>query len=369
MAKTGRIALFESPHQPFTFREMPVPDPKPGAAVVRVTMANICGSDLHAWHGDFKLTGLGGKLPTVLGHEMAGQIVALGEGKHTDGNGQPLHEGDHVVYTYFTGCGHCPMCLRGHRVSCDELSMAMTEPALEWPYFVGGYADYYYIKPGATIYKVPQGLPDEVVAGANCALSQVISGWERAQLTFDETVLIQGAGGLGLYACAVAKAFGARLVIAVDAVQQRLDMARRFGADATINLTELPDEKARVNLVKKLTDGRGVDVVMELVGRADVVPEGLRMLGQFGRYVTIGNINAGQTYAADPSRLVMSNKSMLGVSLYEPPTLGKALRFLERHRDTLPFAEMLSTRFPLEQINEAFAKADAREVVRASIVP
>jgi threonine dehydrogenase-like Zn-dependent dehydrogenase len=145
-------------------------------------------------------------------------------------------------------------------------------------------------------------------------------------------------------------------------------MARRYGADATIDLRD-SDEKSRADAVKTLTGGRGADVVLELVGRADVVPEGLRMLGQFGRYVTIGNINAGQTYAADPSRLVMANKSIFGVSLYEPPTLGKALRFLERNRQTLPLAEMLATRFPLEQINEAFAKADAREVVRASIIP
>jgi D-arabinose 1-dehydrogenase-like Zn-dependent alcohol dehydrogenase len=368
MATTGRIALFERPRQPFTFREMPVPDPEPGAAVVRVTMANICGSDLHAWHGDFKLAGLGGKLPTVLGHEMTGRIAALGAGLRSDGHGAPLHEGDAVVFTYFTGCGHCPACMRGRRVSCESLTMAMTAPALEWPHFVGGYGDYYYVKPGSTIYKVPAGVPDEVVAGANCALSQVIAGCERAGLTFDETVVVQGAGGLGLYACAVAKAFGARLVIAIDGVGERLEMARRYGADATIDLRD-SDEKSRADAVKTLTGGRGADVVLELVGRADVVPEGLRMLGQFGRYVTIGNINAGQTYAADPSRLVMANKSIFGVSLYEPPTLGKALRFLERNRQTLPLAEMLATRFPLEQINEAFAKADAREVVRASIIP
>lgn len=369
MPSTGRIALFEKQHQPFTIVEMPVPDPEPGAAVVRVTMANICGSDLHAWHGDFKLAGLGGKLPTVLGHEMTGRIVSLGQGVTHDGNGERLKEGDLVVYTYFTGCGHCPSCLRGRRVSCDHLSMAMTRSALEWPHFVGGYADYYYVEPGSTLYKVPEGLPEEIVAGANCALSQVIAGFERAALTFDETVVIQGAGGLGLYATAMAKAFGARLVIVIDGVAQRLEMARRFGADATIDLTEQTEERERVNTVKTLTGGRGVDVVMELVGRPEVIPEGIRMLGQFGRYVTIGNINAGLTYVADPSRLVMANKTLYGVSLYEPPVLGKALRFLQNQRDRLPLGELLSTRFALEHINEAFAKADAREVVRASIVP
>ncbi len=121
------------------------------------------------------------------------------------------------------------------------------------------------------------------------------------------------------------KPSGARLVVVLDAISDRLAMAKRFGADVTINIAEETDEKSRVNQVKALTDGRGADIVMELVGRADVVPEGIRMLAQFGRYVGIGNINAGQSHPFDPSRLVMTNKSMLGVALYEPYTLGKAL--------------------------------------------
>lgn len=247
--------------------------------------------------------------------------------------------------------------------------MAMTQQAQVWPHFVGGYGDYYYVNPGAAIYRVPDGLPDEVVAGANCALSQVIYGFERAQLRFDETVVIQGAGGLGLYATAIAKSFGARFVIVIDGVETRLELARRFGADATINITNETDSAARVKQVKSLTGGRGADVVIELVGSASVIPEGVRMLAQMGHYITIGNINAGQTYEADPSRLVMGNKRIEGVSLYEPNILGKALRFLSRMRDQLPLNEMLLAKFALSDINEAFQKADKREVVRASIVP
>lgn len=369
MPETGRVALFHGPQKPFEIREVAVPEPEPGAMVIKVSMANICGSDLHAWHGRFALAGLGGTLPTVLGHEMTGVVSALGEGLTHDADGGPLAEGDRVTFTYFTGCGHCYGCLRGKRTSCSNLSMPMTQSAETWPHFVGAYADYFYVRPGAAIYKVPEGLPDEVVAGANCALSQIIAGFERASLRFDETVVVQGAGGLGLYATAVAKAFGARTVVTVDGVADRLEMARRFGADATINVNEVTDFKARAKEIKKLTDGRGADVVMEVVGDAAVVPEGIRMLAQHGRYVGIGCINAGQTYEADPSRLVMANKSFLGVALYEPDVLGKALRFLSRYRDKLPLDELISSKFPLTEIDEAFRKADAREVLRASLVP
>jgi D-arabinose 1-dehydrogenase-like Zn-dependent alcohol dehydrogenase len=369
MPDTGRVALFHGPAKPFEIREMPVPDPEPGAMLIKVSMANICGSDLHAWHGRFVLAGLGGVLPTVLGHEMTGVVTALGQGLTRDADGLPLAEGDRVTFTYFTGCGQCYGCLRGKRTSCSNLSMPMTQSAEAWPHFVGAYGDYFYVRPNAAIYKVPEGVPDEVVAGANCALSQVIAGFERCALRFDEAVVIQGAGGLGLYATAVAKAFGARMVVTVDAVADRLEMASRFGADATININELPDPKARAKQIKHLTDGRGADVVMEVVGAAAVVPEGIRMLAQHGRYVGIGCINAGQTYEADPSRLVMANKSFIGVALYEPDVLGKALRFLSRYREQLPLDELVSRKFPLTEIDDAFRKADQREVLRASLVP
>lgn len=369
MNKIGRAAVFLAPGKPFEIREYKVPDPQPGAMVIKIGIANICGSDLHAWHGRFQLSTLGGKMPTVLGHEMTGSVVALGPGLTKDSDGRPLREGDRVVFTYFTSCGHCPGCLRGLRVTCTEATMAMTELADAWPHFVGGFGDYYYVNPGAAVYCVPNGLPDEVVAGANCGLSQVIYGFKRANLQFDETVVIQGAGGLGLYATTVAKSFGARMVIVIDGVEKRLEIARRFGADATINISMLTDPAARVKQVKALTDGRGADVVIELVGSADVMPEGIRMLAQMGRYITIGNINGGQTYQADPSRLVLSNKRVEGVSLYEPHILSIALKFLNAMRNRLPLDEMNATKFPLSDINTAFRKADRREVVRASVVP
>lgn len=368
MSKTGRLAEFSAPKQPFEIKNRDLPEPGPGSLVVKVSTCNICGSDLHAWNGDFKTTGLGGKLPTILGHEMIGSVAALGDGVTHDSNGLPLNVGDRVTYTYFSSCGTCPNCLRGNRVACRNLTMAMLGSSEEWPYFVGGYADYYYVNPGSALYKVPDDIPDTLAAGANCALSQVIYGFRRADLRFGDTVILQGAGGLGIYACAVAKAAGAEMVVIIDGIADRLDLARRFGADHAINLERIPDAKARIKEIKRLTGGRGGDVVMELVGRPDAVPEGIAMTSMMGRYVVIGNINYGHTYQADPSRLSSANKTMIGVSLYEPFILGQALRFLEMNKDRLPFEELLSSTYPLERINEAFDAANRREVARASIV-
>ena len=368
MSETGRLCEFHAPKQPFQLTTRDVPDPKPGAVVVKVTTCNICGSDVHAWNGDFKTTALGGKLPTVLGHEMIGEVAALGEGVSKDSNGQPLAVGDRVTYTYFSACGKCPNCLKGHQVACHNLTMAMLGASEEWPHFVGGYADYFYVNPGSTIYKVADDIPDELAAGANCALSQVLFGFQRAGLTFGETVVIQGAGGLGIYAAAVAKEFGAASVVVLDAVDERLDLARRFGADHTININDIDDPKARAKEVRKYTGGRGGDVVMELVGRPNVMPEGIGLTAMMGRYVIIGNINYGLTYEADPSRLVMANKTLIGVSLYTPGVLGQALAFIDRTKHKLPYEELLSSKYPLEKIDEAFRAANNLEVARASIV-
>lgn len=368
MLKTGRAAVFLEPNRPMELRDYPVPDPEPGAILIKVKMCNICGSDLHAWHGDFKTTKIGGVLPTILGHEMTGVVEKLGEGVHCDSNGEPLFEGDRVIFQYFFHCGKCPQCLKGNTVSCLNSRMAMLGNCEEYPHFVGGYADYYYLQPNHVIFKVPDTIPNEIVSSANCALSQVIYGLHRVGFSFNETIVIQGAGGLGLYTAAVAKHLGAKKVIVIDGVEERLQLVKRFGADETINLRELPDEKSRIKRVREFTNGVGADVVAEMVGIPGVINEGLNMLALSGRYLVIGNISRGKTFELDPSRIVFGNKSIIGVSLYEPFALKMALDFLEKTMEIYPFHELFTSKFKLTEINHAFKMAEKRLVTRPTIV-
>ncbi|ADG06010.1 zinc-binding dehydrogenase [Kyrpidia tusciae] len=367
MATYGRAAVFAHPNKDLELQEFPVPDPEPGAVVIRVKRCNVCGSDLHAWHGDFQTRGLGGQLPTILGHEMTGVVHSLGAGIQTDSFGNPLHIGDRVVYPYFFACGRCENCTSGFSIGCRRLKMAMLDNCLKPPHFVGGFADYYYLPPQHVIFKVPDELGDDVVSGANCALSQVMYGLDRVGLRAGETVVIQGSGGLGIYATAVAKTLGARRVIVLDGVEERLALARKFGADEIIPLSQ-HDEKERLRLVREFTNGLGADVAVEVVGHPGVISEGLRLLRVGGRYLEIGNISLGKTVELDPSRLVFGNKSIIGVSLYEPRYLKKALDFLVMTRNAFPYNELVARTFPLSEINEAFRLAEAKQVNRASIV-
>jgi threonine dehydrogenase-like Zn-dependent dehydrogenase len=249
-------------------------------------------------------------------------------------------------------------------------SLAVVSGCEEHPHFLGAYAEYRYLPPNTSVFKVPDNVTDDMAAPANCALSQVIYGLEKVGLRFGETIAIQGAGGLGLYATAVAKDMGAAKVIVIDGIDERLEMAKAFGADELIDMRELQTPLERWMKVKELTDGWGADVVAELVGFPHVIPEGLDMLGNGGRYLEIGNISPMMTCQIDPAlALVMNNKSIYGVMLYPASALKKALDFLSRARDRYPFDNILSHTYSLDEINEAFEAQDKGHVCRSTIIP
>ncbi len=367
MVEKARAAIFEALGQPMKIVEYPVLEPEPGAILVKVTMANICGSDLHQWRGDIDLAASGTQLPAIIGHEMTGKVARLGEGVSTDSAGEPLAVGDRVVYRYFKPCGRCPACLRGEDAACP-VNLRYIKPVEVPPHFTGAYADYYYLRPNQTVFKVPDDLTDEMVAPANCALSEVIYGLGKVRLGFGETVVIQGAGGLGINATAVAKEMGAHKVIVIDAIMERLELAKAFGADELIDMKEYKTPKERVKRVRELTGNKGAEVVAELVGFPGAMAEGLGMLGRAGRYLEIGNISPGKTVEIDPSTLVYHSKTIFGVVMYGSDTLKKALDFLSRTKDKYPFDKLLSHAYPLEEINRAFEEQDKGLVSRSAIV-
>ncbi|MEU7864295.1 zinc-binding dehydrogenase [Nonomuraea sp. NPDC049141] len=350
-------------------QEYAVPQPEPGAVVVRMTVANICGTDLHQWRGEFDLARFGRPYPQVLGHEMTGVVSALGAGLDRDSAGAPLAEGDRIVFRYFTPCGRCRACLKGITRACPHARDYLREPCSSPPHFNGAFGDYYYVRPGTSLFRVPDNLSDAVVAGVNCALSQVVGGFEEVGIQLGEHVVIQGAGGLGLFATAVARELGAGQVIVVDAHTERLELAGRFGADRTISLAELPERDARAELVRELTDDWGADVVVDVAGHPSAFNEGIPMLSRTGRYLEIGNLHPGTTVPVDISELVFRNSTVHANFYYEPRHLARALALLSRTRDDYPWDAVASEPFPLAEIDEAFLAADRGDVARAAIVP
>lgn len=369
MPETGLVAAFTGVRRPFEFREFPVPEPAPGGIVVKVRLANICGSDLHAWRGDYDVS-RGQKEPYCLslGHEMTGEVYRLGEGVTCDSSGRPLVVGDRIVYQYFCPCGRCRSCLRGSTPRCAE-GLRYRFPPTEYPHFNAAYGQFYYLRPGQAVFRVPDNVPDDLAGPANCALAQVIDGLERGGVGIGETLVIQGAGGLGINAVAVARERGVSQVIVIDGVESRLALAREFGADQTLLLAEFPTPEDRIRRVRQLTDGAGADAVLELVGAAAVVPEGVAMLASGGRYLMIGNINQKQRVEIRPAELVHGGKTVLGLMWYRPESLQQAVQLLSMRGDRYPFAKILSHHYPLRAIDQAFRDQDSGTVQRSALLP
>jgi threonine dehydrogenase-like Zn-dependent dehydrogenase len=371
MGTTARAAVFFGPGKPFQIREVPIPALDPTGVLIRVTFANICGSDLHFWRGDAPL-----RYPDdgwIFGHEMTGRVAALGSKITTDSLGRPLREGDRVAYTYFYPCGRCHACLNNEPAACPAKIERPHGPS-QFPHLTGAFADHYYLRPGGHCFKVPAELPDEVVAPVNCALSQVLYGLHAAGLRLGDRVVIQGAGGLGVQAVAVARDMGAQTVIVVDRIPGRLELARAFGADHTIDLREVPDRRERVKLVREWTGGVGADLACDFVGFPAVIPEGIEMLRSGGTYLEIGNISRGAKVELEPSLLVWGSKKIVGVIQYDPWVIPRALDFLVRTRDRWPWHRLISHTYPLDQINEAFAASEWHErettsITRAALLP
>jgi threonine dehydrogenase-like Zn-dependent dehydrogenase len=357
----GKVAVMTEPLK-MEFQEYEVAPPVAGAVVLKIRRTNVCGSELHIWRGHHPT-----KQKGVLGHEMVGEIAILGEGVTADYAGQPVKVGDRVTAAYYLTCRKCSACLGGHFHLCENAYEFWNKQPEEAPHFHGTFASHYYIHPTQYFYKVPDNVPDVAAASANCALSQVYFGLDRSGLTNSETILIQGAGGLGLNAAAIAKEKGAKVIV-IDAVESRLELAKKFGADHTINLQEYSTVQERNEVIQGLTGGKGVDAALEVSGIPEAFSEGIHHIRPGGRYVSIGNVSIGKTAPFDPGLLTRKSITIYPVVRYNPWYLHKALNFLSANIEKYPFASMMDAEFEFENIQEALDKSAAREVTRASIV-
>ena len=357
----GTVTVMTEP-QSLDYQEYEVPAPEPGAVVTRVTRANVCGSELHIWRGHHPAIKRG-----VLGHEMIGIVHELGDGVTTDYAGSALSVGDRIVTTYFQVCRKCGLCQEGQSYLCVNAYEFWTKQPEEAPHFHGAFGTHYYIHPDQYFYKVPDNIPDEVAASANCALSEVYFGIERADLRYGQTIVIQGAGGLGLNAAAVAKEKGATVIV-IDVAKKRLDQAKSFGADYLIDMNEYDTAEKRTRAVQEITGGRGADVGLEVAGVPEAFAEGLGLVRIGGKFVEMGNVSPGPTVEIDPGLLTRRSVEIIPVVRYNAWYLRKSLEFLSKTIDKYPFAEMLDAEFSLDQITEALDRSASREVIRASIV-
>ncbi|WP_299236194.1 zinc-binding dehydrogenase [Natronomonas sp.] len=359
---TGKLAYLSEPER-VEMREYEVPEPDPGAVLTEVEQANVCGSELHIWRGHHPEVKEG-----VLGHEVLCRVSELGAGVETDYAGEPIAAGDLIAPAYYVTCQRCHSCQRGQFNLCQNAYENWSKPPEEPPHFHGTFATHYVVHPDQYFYKVPEGLDPSIAAGANCALSQMLYGLDEIGVEYGDTVVVQGAGGLGLNTVAIAQERGAETIV-IEGIDGRIDRARAFGADHVIDFREYDTVEARAERVRELTGGVGADVGVEVAGVPDAFAEGIDLVRDGGRYLEVGNVSPGQTTEFDPGSLTRAALTIEAVVRYQPWYLKRALRFLERNAEKYPYEDLVDARFDLEDVDEALAESDSRGVTRAALRP
>ena len=316
MATTGLSAVWHDEGKRWEIRELPLPELEPDAINIRVKATSVCGSDLHIWRGDGRRPEDEPREPFVFGHEMMGVVADKGDKITTDSLRRPLKEGDRVAYAYFFPCMRCYNCIRGEMGACKF--RGGRRPLSEYNVCNGGFAQYYYLRSPQFLFKLPDELDDAASAPINCALAQVMEALHIARPRFGDNVVVQGAGGLGVNATAVARDMGANKVIVIDGQTPRLELARQCGATDIIDIEEYPTADSRVDRVMELTNGIGADIVIELVGFPAAVEEGVRMCRMRGTYLEVGHISPNSMATFDVQKLVQNQIRFNAIQHYDP---------------------------------------------------
>lgn len=338
----------------------------PGDALIEVEFATVCGSDLHTVHGRRSAPA-----PLVLGHEQVGKVVAVGEGA-LRADGQPLTIGDRVIWSIMVSCGHCDRCRKGIPQKCRTLAKYGHEQVRHGWELSGGFATHVQLRSGTAIVQVAESMPREIAAPLSCASATAIAALDAAASIVDldgVTMLVTGAGLVGLTVAAAATDRGARVIVS-DPDPSRRANALRFGAVEAIDPmspASMPDSLEAVCNRLGLDDG--LDVVIEASGSSVAVAQAIDCLDIGGVAVLVGSVHPAGRVPLDPEAMVRGLKTVRGVHNYAPQHLMAAVAYLENRHGAYPFAELVGTSYPLSELDVAIDEASTGGHVRVGIIP
>jgi len=353
-----------APRVPVEVREFPEPELPPGSALLATAFSEVCGTDVHLWHG--RLSGV--PYPIIPGHVTTGTLERI-RGSLTDVQGNPLREGDRVAFfDVHRTCGRCLACT-AHRTPtrCPSRRVyGITDSASEGLF--GGWSEKVYLEPGVVIAHLPANVSFEAYIGGGCGLLTSVHIIERARLSLGDTVVVQGAGAVGLSAAALARRSGAGQVVVIGAPRSRLDLARRMGADEVIDLDGTADE--RLERVLALTGGLGADVVIEAAGSARAFEEGVRLARNGGAYVVAGHYtDVGDSTINAHQHINRKHLDIRGCWGSEVGHFLRALQALERFGTEVPWHDVGPRAYGLDELNEALQAAADYALPKALVDP
>ncbi len=352
--------------RPLEIVELELDPPGPGELLVEVRAAGLCHSDLSVIDGSRPRV-----MPMALGHEAAGEVIEVGEG--VDG----LRAGDHVVLAFVPSCGHCGPCRSGRPALCEPGAAANHKGTLlsgairlhdgdgqpiHHHLGVSAFSERIVVSERSAV-RVPADLPWETAALFGCAvLTGTGAATRRAGIVPGERVAVFGLGGVGLAAVLGAVVAGARQVVGVDLIDEKLELATRLGATEVIAAGP-----GAVEAVRAATDG-GAEVAIETVGSAAVLADAYAATRRGGRTVTVGLPDPDQMLEIPAVSLVAEERALLGSYLGSSVPAEDIPRFVAlRSAGKLPVDELLSGELALDQINEGFDRLASGAVARQTI--
>ncbi|WP_170473893.1 zinc-binding dehydrogenase [Ruegeria arenilitoris] len=344
--QTIKAAVCHAFGDPLVIEDILIAPPGMGEVEVTLEAVAICHSDISYASGAW-----GGFLPAVYGHEAAGVITALGEGAGE------FNVGDPVVVTLIRACGTCPSCAGGKPTICETpydtvkgpLRTADGEP-LEQAMACGAFAEKVVVS-HRQIVKIPQSMPKDVASLLSCGvITGVGAAVNAAALRPGQDVVVIGAGGVGLNAIQGARIAGARRIVAVDMTEEKLDIAKEFGATHGVLATLSEPWKAAY----KAFGGRGADAVLITVGAIPAYDQAPRYLGRGGKAVMIGMPHSGAQASYEPVILAAVAQGMVGSKMGDVVIQRDIPWMVDLYEQgRLKLDELISGRWSLSQINEA----------------
>jgi L-iditol 2-dehydrogenase len=359
-----RAALMPGPGEALRIEERPGPVLEPGAALLRTRFSEVCGTDVHLHHG--RLSGV--PYPIIPGHVSIGEIAEM-RGPVADVEGRPFREGDLVtfldVHETCHACWYCLVAKESTRCPYRKV-YGITYSANDG--LLGGWAEAVWMKPGVRMIRIPENLAPETFIGGGCGLVTSLHAVDRAGIRLGESVAVLGAGPVGQSAAALACLSGAGEIIVIGAPADRLVFSRRMGATRTIGLEIPPADRAAQ--VRQLTAGRGVDIVIEASGAPEAVGQALDLVRDGGRVIVVGQYTDHGDVGINPHRQInRKHVTVRGCWGSDYSHFHRAVELAARFGDRVPWKDMASRRYSLDQAGAALAAVEGREVVKAVIVP
>ena len=348
--------VFTAKGAPFAKEQVILNDIDSTEVLVRIVYTTICTSDLHTYTGRRS-----SPAPCVLGHEIIGEIISLGKKIKSDYNGQLLNTGDLVTWCVYAYNDKSNMAKKGMPQKSEGLYKYGHHIFNPTDGLNGGFATHCVLKKGTAIFKLPDFLTYKQAAPLNCTHATIAGAIRLAGYLKNKNVMITGTGMLGLSACAMAKEGGAKSVYAMDINLQRLEIAKKFGADKLIDGTLSVDE-IKLNISKEK-----IDVIIDTTGIPPVMETGLELLGIGGRAVWVGAVYNQQTTKIDAEMIVRNLLTIKGLHNYTPNDLGFAIDFVAKHHSKYPFEMLIGEDFILDNLSKAFETANSGKHYRVGI--